>query len=51
MEMEQEQEKENKLDVQKLFETLAKIIGNREGVKITVVSIEKKEEEKQEVVG
>lgn len=34
-------EKENKLDVRKVFEALAKIIGAREGVHITVKSIEK----------
>jgi hypothetical protein len=30
------------LDINKFFETLAKIIGQREGVEIRVVSIEKK---------
>jgi hypothetical protein len=30
------------LDINKFFETLAKIIGQREGVKIKVVSIKKK---------
>ncbi len=37
--------KENKMDVRKAYEALAKIIGDREGVKITVKSIERVPEE------
>lgn len=38
-----EQNKENKLDVRKAFEALARIIGDRENVTITVKSIELKD--------
>lgn len=35
---------ENKLDVQKVFEAIAYILGKRENVEITVVSVQKKSE-------
>lgn len=37
---------ENRLDVRKAFEALAKIIGNRENVEIQVKEIRRKEEER-----
>ncbi len=36
----------NSLDVQKFYETLAKIVGDREGVEIKVVAVREKETEK-----
>lgn len=35
---------ENRLDVQKVFEAIAYILGKRENVEITVVSVRKKPE-------
>lgn len=37
----------NCLNVRKFYETLAKIIGDREGVEIKVVAVNKREPEKQ----
>ncbi|WP_275533081.1 hypothetical protein [Lachnoclostridium sp. An14] len=37
---------ENKLDIRKAFEAIAKIIGNRENVEIQVKEIRRKEEER-----
>lgn len=38
---------ENKLDVRKAFDAIAKIMGDRIGMDITVKEIKKKEEDKQ----
>ena len=38
---------ENEMDISKVFNAIAKIIGDREHVKIHVVSIEKKKTEEE----
>lgn len=38
----------DKVDVRKVFQAIADIIGDREGVKIEVVSVRKKTEEERE---
>lgn len=40
--------KENKLDVRKAYDAIAEILGDREGVKITVKSLEEVKEAKEE---
>ncbi len=36
----------NCLDIQKFYETLAKIVGDREGIEIKVVTVRERETEK-----